>query len=130
MFYQDPKHASSASSLSFVELSDEALTKNVLDSFLQSDKMIDGANTALKNDTNYEFFKFKTENYQTDKYKVMPDKSWVAVFNKEMENVAAASIEDSEKIEIQNKIEEERTKLKDLLIKDPNAKKAEITKLI
>jgi hypothetical protein len=64
LFYQDPKYASSASSLlSFVEFTDEAVTKNVLDIFLQSDKMIDMANTALKNDTNYEFFKFKTESY-------------------------------------------------------------------
>jgi hypothetical protein len=60
----------------------------------------------------------------------VPDKSWVAVYKNDTENVATASIEDSEKIEIQNKIEEERIKLKDLLVKDPNAKKAEINKLI
>jgi hypothetical protein len=57
-------------------------------------------NFALKNDENYEFFKFKTELYQTDKYKVTPDFSWIAVYKKDAEATTSNNFEESEKTEI------------------------------
>ena len=64
--------------------------------------MISG-NTALQDDENYEFYKFKVELYQTDKYKVNPNFSWIAVFKADEGNAVipvGGKLEENESKEI------------------------------